>query len=523
MTQTNHPDERRNVDYLRISDDKKGHGYGVTSQHEENVAMSEEHGRPITKSYEDNDRSAKAKEDGTFAERPDYANLLRDMAADLIAAIFIWHADRLHRNSVEVDAFIRLARKHNVRLFSVSRGGEYRLDTNSGRIALKEDTLRGESEVGHKSERVTLARKRQARQGSFGGGIRRYGWGIDTGRVRTVCENPKEKDLSLRTFRDVPVLDMSKHRPDEAKEIRHWKSELLSGVTMAHVLRDMQERGVKTLREKEGLKTQRQDGKQSRWTAKTVKLILISPRVAGHAEYKGEIVKRNAYDEIITEDERQALISLFNDPSRKTTTGNTPRWLVSVIAKAGCGVCKREETVTVNTKGGGGTPHYRCPGCGTCSQPAVEVDNHVSHAAIARLSRPDLAELVKPTKEIDIEGLRAELTALNGRNRAAAISYGEGRIELSTLETAQATANRRIAEINAALSEVARENPLVDFIGVKDAGAKWDSLSLGRRREIVRLLFDITILPYSGPMGRKPKGWEWDPSISVRIEPKGTS
>ena len=47
--------------------------------------------------------------------------------------------------------------------------------------------------------------------------------------------------------------------------------------------------------------------------------------------YRGEIVTRNAYEPILPEDVRQALITLFGDPARKTSPGNTPKWLGSLI------------------------------------------------------------------------------------------------------------------------------------------------------------------------------------------------
>jgi hypothetical protein len=46
-----------------------------------------------------------------------------------------------------------------------------------------------------------------------------------------------------------------------------------------------------------------------------VRQILTHPRTSGHTEYRGEIVRRNAYEPILHEDVRQALITLFSDPA----------------------------------------------------------------------------------------------------------------------------------------------------------------------------------------------------------------
>ena len=47
-------------------------------------------------------------------ERPEYERLLADIAAGKIGTLIIWHANRLHRSTEEVNAFIKLARAHKV-------------------------------------------------------------------------------------------------------------------------------------------------------------------------------------------------------------------------------------------------------------------------------------------------------------------------------------------------------------------------------------------------------------------------
>lgn len=195
MTSHTAPHQDRNdVDYCRISLDKFGAAEGVDSQHEENTDFSAEMGRPLTGHYEDNDISA-----FTGVQRPDYLRLCADIAADRIGSVTFWHANRLHREIEEAIAFMKLAIKHRVRLFSFSKGGEYNLHRAAGREEFLADTLKGQRESEERGDRVALARKRQARTGAFGGGVRPYGFGVDTGRVRSVCTNPKAPPWSAST------------------------------------------------------------------------------------------------------------------------------------------------------------------------------------------------------------------------------------------------------------------------------------------------------------------------------------
>ncbi|PWI16465.1 hypothetical protein DI272_21555 [Streptomyces sp. Act143] len=482
---------RLNVSYDRVSLDEQQTGRGVASQYEENTEFANEIEHPISGRYSDSGFSAYS-----GIERPDYQRLLRDIVANLIAVVVVWHADRLTRDTAEGLAFIELCRKHKVRLFSVQRGSEYAFSRAKGRADFLRDIVAAQEESAHKGERVTLARKRQAKNGEFGGGMRRYGWGVETGRFRSVCVNPKAP-IAERRYEDRPILDMSKHRPAEAAEIRLWAKELLSGVAVAQLLRDLEKRKVPTQAQTDG-RTDKRTGKtgQSKWSSRTIQGILTSPRVSGHAEYRGEIVKRDAYDAIIPEDTRQALITLFANPARKTSPGNTPKWLGSLIYE--CAVCDDGSTLTVRANNKG-EPAYRCRTCTRGKQLAVPLDQHITTLVIEHLSREDVAQLIPSTPEIDFAALRTEAKELEGRKQEAGVSYGRGKITLAVLETVTSEIDQRQSEIQAQLTAAASEHPLAPFLGAQDAAAVWEGLSLGRRREVLKALGRITVKPRKHP------------------------
>ncbi|MFM9634338.1 recombinase family protein [Streptomyces galilaeus] len=501
--------DRINADYARVSDDDRGAAEGVESQHSDNEEFGEEIGRPLAATYQDNSLSA-----FSGRERPEFQRLLADIARGLIAVVIVWHADRLTRDVREALDIIKLFRAHNVRLYSVQKGGEYNLNRASGRADFIADINQAEKESGHKGERVSLARKRQARTGQHGGGIRRFGWGVPTGRVRSKCLNPKAP-LDERVYVDVPVLDMTKHRQDEAAEIRIWAKELLAHGNMAQLMRGIRERGVKTVSEADERKVKR-GGKivdHGGWDAKTITRIVTGPRVSGHAVYKGEIIKADAYPAILPEETRQALIALLSDPARVTTPGNTPKWLISKSTGGSCGQCSAGGMITVrhNSKG----PVYRCEVCHKGNQLAPLVDEYVASVAVERLSRSDLVELIKPPRpEVDLAALRADVIELRRRKKEAGLSYARGRIDLETLETVKADTDQQIAKLRAVIAEATAASPLVDFLdtdSVEAAAAVWGTLSVGRRREIVRVLMDVTVL--------KGDPYELDPD-TIRIVPR---
>ncbi|MEU9654823.1 recombinase family protein [Streptomyces chartreusis] len=513
------------VSYGRVSLDEQKTGKGVSSQHNENEDFAlEDVGRPVERHYSDIGISAFAQK----RERPGFQDLLRDIEAGLIVIVIVWHADRLTRDTAEADEFIRLCVAKGVTLWSQQRGGPYNFKRAAGRADFKRDIVKAEEESAHKGERVSLSHKRRALNGEWGGGVRAYGWGVDTGRVRSKCVNPRA-DIEERVYEDVPVLDMRKHRPNERDEIRSWKKDLLSGVPMNQVLRSLNERKVPTVSETDGREVKRK-GKNvltQRWSRETVAGILTSPRVAGHAVWQGEIVKWNAFEGIITEDERQALITLFEDPSRKTTTGNTPKWLGSLIYL--CGQClpdgvtaaqiddiKEHERPHVRQRckhPGTSMPLYLCNTCDKGRQPAPLLDEYIGALTVERLSRPDVIDLIrsegdgKPSAE-ELEALRDERAALLERKAALSRLFAQGQQSEAQLVSGTAEADKRLSEIAFKLTEAVGESPLAEFISAHETAQQvWDRLTLGRRREVVRLLMYVVVrqAPRRKP-GKRGKG-----------------
>jgi hypothetical protein len=316
---------------------------------------------------------------------------------------------------------------------------------------------------------------------------------VDTGRVRSVCINPKAPALE-RVWEDRAVLDMSRHNPAEAAEIRRWADDLLSGVSGAHLLRDLADLQVPTAAMTDG-RTLRRNGRavaHGGWNIRTVHQILTSPRTSGHAVYRGEIVRRNAYDPILPDDIRESLITLFDDPARKTAPGNTTRWLGSLIYR--CGKCGDGTTMTVR-RNKSGTPVYRCRKAGHCCWPAERSDRFVEAVIVARLSRADVADLIPHEAEVDVSALRDELVVCESRKRGAAQMFARGTIDQEQLETISAELDQRMGEIRADLNAATSHSPLSPFTMTDDAQRTWDGLSIGRKREITRTLLTVTLPP----------------------------
>lgn len=476
------------ISYARISDnDGAGAGVGVADQHSKNRKRAKEDGISIVAELTDDDTSAYKD-----VERDGYEKLLGLIRDKAVKYVLVRHADRLHRRNDQAEAFLRLAREHGI-VVVTSGGQRYHLDTAEGRKAFRSTAVDGEFESDLKGERVAESRERRALAGEYSGGSRRpFGWGVATGVMRRV------RDKKTGESRDVEVIDYTKHHQAEAAEIRRWRDELLAGVDQAAVIRDIPMPTVTG---------------NPKWNSRSFWQVLLSPRTSGHSVYKGEIAKRDAWAAILSDDEREALRSIHTDPTRKTTPGNKPRWQGSLYYR--CGACADGTTMTVRYTSRG-TAVYRCKAKGHCSRAAVPLDEYVEQFCIARLARPDVADLIAERPDVDTAGLRDRVKVLEELKLADADDYADGVIERPQLARITAKRNAELAEINEALKAAAAASPLADFDGVDsidEAAALWDSLSLGRHREILRLLMSVTLYP----VGRGARGFDPD---TVQIEPK---
>lgn len=469
---------RPGASYARISDhDGAGPGVGVADQHRRNKKRADEDDIDIMFTFTDDDRSAFKKD----VVRDDYLDLLDHIRDGRIRYVLVTHADRLHRQPSEAEAFIALAQIHNTVVITAS-GLRYLLNTADGRKAFRNAATDAAHESDHRSEREAISHERRALAGEYRGGIHRpFGWGTRTGVIR------RTRDKKTGKPRDVEILDMTQHNPSEATEVRRWADELLAGTKMNQLLRTM------TLPTITG----------GPWSSRAVKQIVTAPRASGHSIYRGEIVKWNAWPEIIPEDTRQALITMFADPSRRTSPGNTPRWFGSKIYL--CGICEANPEITDRSRytmhvAGvriEGVPTYRCQNS-HCSRRTDWVDLYVEKVIVARLAQDDIGDLMpKQQADVDVAALREQITVLKQRKVRAALIFADND-DAEALAAVKAEIDGQIAAIKEQLAEVSAVSPLADFVGVNSPAAVkklWDAYTLGRRREILRLLITVVLQP----------------------------
>ncbi|MHB8682363.1 MAG: recombinase family protein, partial [Acidimicrobiales bacterium] len=157
--------------YIRISSDRGGQRAGVRRQLEDCQAWAKRNGVSVAEIYEDNDVSAYRGK-----TRPSYRRLCDDLKAGTRDGVIVWHNDRLHRNTRELEDFIDLVEATGAQVATVT-SGDYDLTTTTGRAMARIACALARLESEDKSRRLKRQAQQAAEEGRrSGGGTRAYGY-----------------------------------------------------------------------------------------------------------------------------------------------------------------------------------------------------------------------------------------------------------------------------------------------------------------------------------------------------------
>jgi site-specific DNA recombinase len=466
--------EHRAAIYCRISQDREGAGLGVQRQEQDCRALAATKGWPVVAVHTDNDLSAY-----TGKPRPGYQALLDQVRAGQVQAVLAWHTDRLHRSPVELERYIDVCEPQGTETHTV-KAGPLDLTTAVGRMVARQHGAVARYEVEHMAERQRAARAQAATAGRWGGGRRPYGYQADG---TTLC-------------------------PEEAAVVARCCAQVLAGATLGGLAADLNRRDLPT-------------STGGRWTATELRRMLLRPRTAGLMQHQGKVIGRAGWPPLVDEPTWRAVVAVLTDPARRTNPGRPPRWLLSGIAR--CGVCGGPMVVTssAHARGQARRPAYVCRASKHVVRAVAELDAHVQTVIVARLARPDAADLLRPRTSDDPAALNAQAEALDQRLKGLAVAYASDDIDAAQLRAGSRRLRERLAAVERRLAATVTSSPLDGLAGAPDAADRWLRLGLARQRAVIQALATVVILPVARK-GRRA-GWQpgqsyFDPA-SVRITP----
>lgn len=317
----------------------------IGRQLEDCEALAARRGWQVVERYVDQDVSAYS-----GGVRPGYRRMLGDIEGREIDAVVVWHLDRLHRQPKELEEFLDVCdASGQVALESVT--GTVDLATHDGRFTARILGAVAKKESDDKSRRIRRKHEEIAAAGGVsGGGSRPFGYEADKRKLRL----------------------------DEAGVVRECTTRLLAGEAVRSICASLNERGIET-------------SAGGQWSPQTLRRLLMSARISGQREHKGEIVAPASWPAIITPAETERIRALLTDPARRTNKTARRYLLVRLLR---CGLCG---ATLVSRPRQDSTRRYVCAsgpgfsGCGRITIVADTLEAFVTEAVLYRLDSPELA------------------------------------------------------------------------------------------------------------------------------------
>jgi DNA invertase Pin-like site-specific DNA recombinase len=473
----------------RISSDPDATEKGVTDQVADGKKLARRLGwrvgPEVTHVVVENDTSAFKRRrirlpDGRFelrTVRPGFRRALDLLASGQADGLIAVDLDRTARDPRDLEDLIDVVESRTPRIPVESVTGSLKLANDADVAMARVMVAMANKSSRDTSRRVARARLRQAEEGRFGGGARRYGHEFD-GSVRE----------------------------SEAAEIRKAADALLAGVGLRRIVIDLNVRGVPSAR-------------GGKWVHASLRDLVLQPRLAGLMAFGGEIIEDAPpfWEPILERSQWEAVRALLTSPDRRTSPGPTPRHLLSHLAVCGHPWHHEDDRpVLVHGWSGGNNgpriPAYKCmnpAGHLTCS--SVGLDEFVEDLVIERMSRPEAVELLTPHVEVDTVALSKQANSLRARIGGLGDALEAGAMPPAEYKVRRQRLAEQLADIEAKMTEANGTSPLVGLAGNPDADKAWADLDLGHKRAVIECLMTITVLP------ARKRGAGFDPE-RVRID-----
>lgn len=434
-----------------MSQDRRGAGVKVARQERACRELASKFGWDVVAVYIDNDVSA-----STGRPRPGYLRLLESIRAGQLDVVLAWHTDRLHRRPIELEEYLSCCEPRGVATYTVE-AGELDLATPSGRAMARTFAAWARFEVEHKASRTVAGMREAGEQGKWLGGRGAFGWDIST---------------------DPPTI-----RQDEAAAIRRGARDLLAHKSLSKIASDWNAAGLRgTL--------------GATFGATTVRQVLLRPRNAGIATYKGEELGSSPFPAILDEPQWRSVVALLNSPNRPGIgTDNRAKYLLSGLARCQCG----DLVGSAHVQGPNGASRvvYRCRtrGSGHVGKNQVQVDALVSEVMIARLSLPDALAAIARSEPVDSRALLSRAEEIKSSLDQLAVAHGAGQVTLSQMVIASGGLRKELDGVLAKLSALTPAPEAVRILAATtDVRASWESLPLREKRQVIGALCEVRLL-----------------------------
>ena len=398
-----------------------------------------------------------------YKARKEWTHLLAMIEAKEIDAVILWMEDRANRHVVTAGELVKICKEAGVSRI-VLPSYEYDLTDPEDEAKFYGEAVRAQQEIARMKKRIRRMQLELAENGQdHGGGKRPFGF-TGTGAQK------------VPLVRALAEQDM----------IREAASRIIAGDTLRGICIDWNKRGVA--------------GTQGRlWSTRTLKRILVSPRVAGLREHNGKLHEA-AWSPLLPREQWEAVKAILEDPARRTNDrGGVYRYLLSGLVF--CGVCGNRMTGMRKDSYTG----YMCrnkygEGNKCVQRSAAPVEELITEAVFVALESPEWDQLADRPADDPTRELYEELALDQGLLDRLEDKVAQELIRPEAAKRNRAEVERRMDRRRGELARLGNTRVVANVpTNLRDV---WPNFSLDRQRAILSAVIERVEIHPTGP-GRR--------------------
>lgn len=429
-------------------------GQSMTGQENECSEDIQSEGWTVGRVFADPNRSASRY---ATKPRPDYDELVAQIAAGKVKILTLWEASRGSRDLGEWVEFLDLCHKHHVLIRITSDHRTYDVRKRRDYRTLAEDGIDARDESEKIAERVRRGKRALALDGKPAGPLL-YGY--------------------ARRYDDRGHYIEQVEHPDQAKIVREIAEAVATGTPVMAIRRDLRERGILSPR---GM---------SEWATSQVIAACTNPAYIGQRVHQGEVVRDGKWPAILDRATFDSCARILEDPARRTQKDTRLLYFLSGAMTCGaCGGIMRTSVLRAGIRG------YACAACRCVTIKADPVDGLIAEMVVARLQDEDaLAQAAPPTDDAALAAAEDEVADLQKRLDDHYVQSARGKLTAGGLAKVEAELLPMIRNAEATKRRLATPPALRDLAGV-DVARSWGDFPVYKQRAITMAVCTIAVDP----------------------------